>query len=460
MKKIKFLGLFLILVGVIFSASTKTMTSDQAKEEMAYSIGLQAAIWGRPLAEYVDTNYAALKADATNISYWHKFSDLKTAADRFIVTPNNVSIDAYGIADLSKEPAVISVPILKEKRWYIVQIGNMYDEIITNIGGSKGPQPGLYILTGPDYKGPIPKNMKEIKVNTEVAATGVRIFVNGEKDLAAAREVQKNFHFLPLSVYQKSGLNYTVPKPEYSRYEFSGKAPENLRIFDKIGFGMTIFLPLSEDSEPLVKSFHQIGLSVKDGFNWQNLDEPTKRGLVRAAVAAEQIIENAYQNTAEKVNGWRYTMSGGKAGDNWPLRAALVKYALGSNLAEEIMYPNTTVDGDGNALSGANNYVLRFEKNQIPPVNVLWNLSMYDEKALFIENDFKRYTIGSTTDGLKTDADGSITIYIQNKNPGKDKESNWLPAPTGKFNLTMRFYGAQKPILDGTYRLPGVQKVK
>jgi len=79
---------------------------------------------------------------------------------------------------------------------------------------------------------------------------------------------------------------------------------------------------------------------------------------------------------------------------------------------------------------------------------------MYDEKQFFIENDFGRYSIGSTTDGLKTDKDGSITIHIQNEKP-KDT-SNWLPAPKGSFNLTMRLYGAQTPILDGSYRLPSV----
>jgi hypothetical protein len=92
-------------------------------------------------------------------------------------------------------------------------------------------------------------------------------------------------------------------------------------------------------------------------------------------------------------------------------------------------------------------------------VSVFWNLNMYDEKEFFIENDFKRYSIGSTTDGLKKGSDGSVTIHIQKDNPGPDKQSNWLPAPTGNFNLTMRLYGAQTPILDGSYRLPGVKRV-
>ena len=87
----------------------------------------------------------------------------------------------------------------------------------------------------------------------------------------------------------------------------------------------------------------------------------------------------------------------------------------------------------------------------MPPVSVFWNMGMYDEGELFVENEFGRYSIGSTTDGLKTADDGSITILIQHQRP--DDTANWLPAPaSGPFNLTMRLYGAQTPILDGTYR--------
>jgi hypothetical protein len=123
-----------------------------------------------------------------------------------------------------------------------------------------------------------------------------------------------------------------------------------------------------------------------------------------------------------------------------------------------LFYPNTRVDGQNQPLTGANKYVLRFEKGKMPPVSVFWNRSMYDDKEFFIENDFKRYTIGSTTDGLKTDADGSITIYIQHENPGADKQSNWLQAPADGFNPTMRLYGSESPILDGSYRMLSVTR--
>jgi hypothetical protein len=135
-----------------------------------------------------------------------------------------------------------------------------------------------------------------------------------------------------------------------------------------------------------------------------------------------------------------------------------VKQAVDYVLKGVKLYQNTRIDDQGAPLTGAYKYVLRFARDQIPPVSVFWNLNMYDEKEFFIKNDFKRYSIGSTTDGLKTASDGPIKIYLQKDNPGPDKQSNWLPAPSGSFNLTMRLYGAQTPVLDGTYRPPGVRK--
>ena len=437
------------------------MSADQVREEKAYAAGIQTALWGRPLVDLVQTHSAGLKAGAVGLNYFRKYSALKTAADKFINTPNNVSIDAYGAADLSVEPVVISVPSLQEPRWTIVQIGDFYDQIVYNIGGSKGPEPGSFLLTGPDYHGPVPANMKQIKVRTKIAAVGNRIFVNGETDLVAAREVQQGFHMLPLSVFQKQGLRYETPKTyDYARFEFVPAAPEPLRTFEKIGFGMKTFLSTSDDfGDPDVAAAHQIGLSVAKGFEWQGLDEPTKRGLVRAAVTADAIIEETYANAAEIIGGWRYMMGGGRAGFDYATRGAFSSNLTGANLPEEILYPNTRVDEKGTPLSGANKYVIRFEKGKTPPVSVLWNVSMYDEKEFFIENDFKRYSIGSNTNGLKAATDGSVTIYIQKENPGPDRQSNWLPAPAGGFNLTMRFYGSQTPILDGSYRLPAVSKV-
>jgi hypothetical protein len=458
----------LTLVFIASSAVAQTpapatkMTPEQIREERAYAAGIQAVLWGRPFIDNVNTLFAGLKAGAVGLNYYRKFSDLKTAADKFVNTPNNVSIDAYAAGDISAEPLVVSVPTLKENRWTIVQIGDYYDQVVYNIGGAKGPEAGLFLLTGPDYHGPIPAGMKEIKVRTKLAVVANRVFVNGEADLPAARAVQQGFGLLPLSVFQKQGLRYEIPKSyDYARFEFVPTAPEALRDFEKIGFGMKTFLSPSDDfGDADVAAAHQIGLSVAKGFDWKNLDEPTKRGLARAAVTAQAIIDDTYANSAEIANGWRYSMGGGRAGYDYALRAAFAANLTGANVPEEILYPNTRVDDKGAPLSGANKYVLHFDKDKIPPVAVFWNLNMYDDKEFFIENDFKRYSIGSTTDGLKKNADGSITIYIQKDNPGSDKQSNWLPAPAGSFNLTMRLYGSETPILNGLYRLPAVKRVQ
>lgn len=144
---------------------------------------------------------------------------------------------------------------------------------------------------------------------------------------------------------------------------------------------------------------------------------------------------------------WRkscYTFAGGRAGHDLALRAALAKYELGALLSDQVVYPNCAVDAQGTQLDGANRYVLRFEKGQQPPVSVFWNLAMYGADMLFVENEFGRCSIGSTTDGLRQDPDGSLSIVIQGIRP--DDTSNWLPAPAGPFNLTMRLYGLRTPV--------------
>lgn len=435
------------------------MTSEQLREERAYVVGVQAALWGRPLAENLQTLAAGLEVNAVGLNYYRKFPNLKTAADRFVNTPNNATIDAYCTFDVRTEPLVVSVPALTESRWTIVQVGDFFDEVIQNIGGGKGSQPGLYLVTGPDYHGPIPANMTEMRSRTAIGVVANRVFVQGETDLPGARKVQEGFHVLPLSVFQQHGLKYEVVAPDPAPYVYSPQAPETLRPFEAIGTAMRLFLSASDDTaDPMIVSFHMVGLSVARGFAWQALDEATVRGLTRAASAADQIVADAYAHSAEIVNGWRYTMAGGRAGHDLALRAALASNLLGANVAEQMLYPNNRVDDQGQPLSGKNTYILHFPKDALPPVSVFWNLAMYDEKEFFIENDFKRYTIGSTTDGLKTADDGSITIFIQHDDPGAEKQSNWLPAPEGIFNLTMRLYGAQSSILDGSYRLPAVTR--
>ncbi|MDW9844109.1 DUF1214 domain-containing protein [Sinorhizobium meliloti] len=435
------------------------MSPDQSREEIAYSVGLQAYLWGFPLHYYSRSTPKSVEVGGTFINDFRKYSELKTAKDRFVVTPNNVTIDAYATLDLTVEPVVIFVPSLSQPRWYIVQIGDSFDEIVRNIGGTKGTEPGVYVVTGPDFSGDVPGDMIEVKSRTKIGVAAVRILANGEADLPNAVEAQKGFHLMPLSAYLRDGLAHKAADPRPQMRLFESDAPEGIRYFDELGDAMTKRLPASADSEDsLVASFKQIGLSVGGGFQWKSLDEATKKGLERAIKTGEQIVDSKWAAAGEITNGWKYTFAGGRAGYDPGLRAALAKYEVGAQLSDQVIYPNTSVDDRGEPLNGSRKYVLHFDAGKLPPVSVFWNMAMYGSDMLFVENDFKRYSIGSTTDGLKQDADGSLTILIQKNKPADT--ANWLPAPEGDFNLTMRFYGPETTVLDGSYRLPAVRPVE
>ncbi len=462
--RIKFSAILLALVcslPMYAQTNSQKLTPDQAREEQAYATAIQACLWGEPFRMFAKYAPIAVKGNSMGINYYVKHTKLKTAEDRFVVTPNNVTIDAYTYTDLTKEPVVIFVPASTEKRWYVVQIGDTYDEVVYNVGGVKGPQPGTYIVTGPDYQGPVPGDMMQIKSRTNLGMSAVRIFTSGGDDLAKAVEFQKGFMLMPLSQYLNQGIGSGKPSVTSAFATYKSTAPEELQALDMIGFWMSQALPASADqNDPLVASFHAIGMSVANGFQWQSLDAPTRRGVVRGIKAASDMIDNKWANIGTTVNGWKYTFAGGRSGHDLLLRAALARGVTGAELSTEVIYPNTTVDADGNKLDGASKYVLHLDKDQIPPVSVFWNLNLFGDDMFFVENDMKRYSIGSTTPGLKYNKDGSVDLYIQNENPGKDKQSNWLPAPKGSFNLTMRLYGAESPILNGSYHLPGVKKVK
>ena len=437
-------------------AEAATMSLEQAREEIAYVLGLEAYLWGFPLYYYCRTVAETLKVGGIGLNTFRKFSELETAKDRFVVTPNNVTIDAYATFDVTHEPVVVHVPHLDKPRWYLVQIGDMFDEVIMNVGGIKGPRPGDYVITGPDFAGVIPGEMTRVSSRTKMGVAAVRIFVDGDADVDAAVEAQRGFQMVPLSAYLRDGIGYRPPMATPMR-EPALRGPADLLFFELLGHAMQKYLPAGADtSNALVAAFRGIGLSAANGFDWREIDPTTQRGLSRAATIGEQIVDQAWEALGETTNGWRYVLSGGRSGHDLALRAALSKYMVGGQLATEVLYPNARVDNVDEAFTGEHKYVLRFAVGQLPPVATFWNLSLYGEDMLFVENDFRRYSIGSTTPGLAFESDGSLEIHIQHERPADT--SNWLPAPAGSFNLTMRLYGPQRPLLDGTYRLPAVRR--
>ena len=140
------------------------------------------------------------------------------------------------------------------------------------------------------------------------------------------------------------------------------------------------------------------------------------------------------------------------------VRAAAAMKGLGGLAPDEAVYAMSDYDADGERLEGRHRYVLRFAAHELPPAAAFWSVSLYGEDFYFVANPIRRYAIGDRTKGLAPEADGSLTIDIQHELPARG-QSNWLPAPPGRFYLILRMYHPTEEVLTRRYRIPAVRRV-
>lgn len=386
-----------------------------------------------------------------------------TAVDIFTVMVSNGSFNCrlsvettlYSSAwiDLSNGPYLLTVPDLGS-RYFTFQMmdafSNTFDYVGTRATGRKG---GKFLLAGPGWKGRTPPGVSKVFVApTSMIWIAARFGVSGEGDLAAAHKAQDSIGLVPVDSRPAPTVNPAfapLPPPEkFSTTQFYTMLGDVLKAY-----------PTPEAAKPLVDSLAAIGLSAKNGFDPSKLspealaalDAGAKEGF--DAIAAAKLGDNA--------NGWDFSMKNGRFGEDYLVRSAIAFRSLAGNAPEEAIYFNADKDSSGAPLDGSKRYAMRFEKGQLPPVDAFWSLTMYDGKTYFmIDNPLKRYSIGSQTAGLKFAPDGSLTLLVQHKSPGKALETNWLPAPAGSFDVHLRTYVPKKALLDGSYKLPPLNVVK
>jgi hypothetical protein len=163
---------------------------------------------------------------------------------------------------------------------------------------------------------------------------------------------------------------------------------------------------------------------------------------------------------ARVTNGWQMNTDTMGVYGNFYLKRAIVALAgLGANQVDDAIYPLNVSDADGKPVVAENKYVLHFSKGELPPVAAFWSLTLYDAEGFQVANPLNRFAIGDR-DPLKFNADGSLDLYIQNQNPGPDKEANWLPAPSsGELGLTLRLYAPKPQVADGRWNPPAIKRV-
>ena len=137
----------------------------------------------------------------------------------------------------------------------------------------------------------------------------------------------------------------------------------------------------------------------------------------------------------------------------------MAQVGLGANLPEDAVYPLNIGDDTGKPLDGANRYGIHFDKGATPPMKAFWSITLYDPQGFQVANSLNRFAVSSWMP-FKYNVDGSLDLYFQNANPGKEREANWLPAPKGSFNLTMRLYSPRSEALTGKWNPPPVAKLQ
>jgi hypothetical protein len=435
----------------------------------ASEIAVEAYVFGYPLVLMDVTRRVmtavpkagAHKAPVNQFLHIREFPDY-TMTD--VVSPNADTLYSTAWLDLTKEPIILSVPDTG-KRYYLMEMLDAWTNVFASPGTrTTGNSRGDFAIVGPQWKGKLPTNVKEIKSPTNMAWLIGRTRTNGKEDYAAVRAIQDQYKLTPLGAW---GKDYNPPDNAPVAPGIDVKTPpveqvakmDAATFFARLNTLMKDNPPADADASAL-NNFNAIGVAPGTPFDLKNLDPAVAKsvdGSVKTAQA--KISAEAKKPHGKKVNGWDVMTNLGRYGTDYLFRSVVALVGLGANLPEDAIYPRATEDTDGQPLNGANRYLVHFPGGQLPPVNAFWSLTMYTSKQFFAQNPINRYAIGDR-DKLKFNDDGSLTISIQRESPGKEKESNWLPAPKDSFNVFMRLYWPKKEIVDGVWKPPGVERVK
>jgi hypothetical protein len=327
-----------------------------------------------------------------------------------------------------------------------------------------GTGPQKYAITGPNWSGTLPAGVTQYKSPTALVWILGRIYCTGTpKDYRAVHEMQNKISLVPLSSYgkpytsQAGTFDSSIDMKTAVRAQVNGL--DVAAYFNLLAQLMKDNPPAAEDA-PMVARIAKIGIVPGRLFDVTKLSPDAQQALKAVPKAAGAKVMGYFKNVGKRENGWAFFTKTGIYGIDYVDRALITAIGLGANRPQDAVYPVSETDAAGKPYSGANKYVMHFEKGQLPPVNGFWSLTMYNSSYFFVQNPLNRYTL-SARNKLKANADGSIDLFLQHESPGKDKESNWLPAPADKFVLMLRMYWPKETppsLLGGTWTIPGVKQ--
>ena len=436
------------------------------QEEYAYAIGMSALIYGFPYVYGAQTRHkwVTQPQDPEHVPYaavnhfWHAPGVLD-ATYQDGGCPNNDTMYSVAWVDLSSEPVILSHPDLGD-RYFSFELASMSSDNFDYVGQrTTGSEPGHFLIAGPGWHGDVPEGVTAtLPSPTPWMLCLGRTLVDGADDVAAVRAIQAQYTLTPLSLWGNSGA--TVPERRDVLEPIDGST-------DPLGPWKTLNRVLAENPPPehhevLLRQF--AGIGVGPGLDPDEQPDSVKKGLGRAFSTGVQLLSTQFLSGewATVVNGWRYPPGNeGRAGDDFLLRAADQSLAgIVANDPAEAVYLVNMTDSSGAAFSSDGRYELQFTGQDLPPVDAFWSLTMYKADMNLVPNPANRYSIGDRTPDVTRDADGGMTIYIQNEPPDDARKPNWLPCPDGgTWFVILRMYRPHDEVLSATWKCPGIRKV-
>jgi hypothetical protein len=384
--------------------------------------------------------------------------EFPTADFKDVVKPNFDTLYSPAWLDLREEPRVVSVP--KTDLYYVLPMYDMWTDIFACPGPrTTGGGEGHFALCGPGWEGTLPDGVERIDAPTP----WVWLISRAKASPATYAEVnafQDQLAITPLSAWPGPA---PAPKGTVDP-AVDDETPPLRQVFglDAAGFFGEAGELLKENAphatdHPILARMARLGLVAGETFDLAAIAPAARAALEAAVPTAIGRITARQQKLATPVDGWiSLTESMGVWGTDYLRRACVDLIGLGANLPEDAIYPVSYVDGDGEPYDGSNRYVLHFDAGALPPAAAFWSLTMYDEEGFQVANPIERFAIGDRDD-LQFGADGSLDLQIAAEEPAEGS-SNWLPAPSGSFNLCLRLYEPETAALDGDWTPPAVRK--
>ena len=386
------------------------------------------------------------------------------AADfKGVVRPNFDTLYSSIWLDLTEEPVVVSVPNT-EGRYYLFPMLDMWSDVFASPGWrTTGTEAANYLVTPPGWTGAVPEGMEQIKAPTPYVWIIGRTKTDGPADYEAVHKIQAGYKVSPLSRFGKPAEPVTVKIDPTVDMKTPPKIQVDTMPADKYftyAAELLKTIPPHNTDEPILARMKKIGIERGKSFDFSKIDAALQEAMASVPEESQALMRWKVPTLARVVDYWSLnTDTMGVYGNYYLKRAIVAQLGLGANLPEDAIYPLNLGDEAGKPLDGvASQYAVHFEKANLPPVDAFWSITLYDTEGFQVANVLNRFAVSSWMP-FKFNPDGSLDLYFQNESPGKDREANWLPAPKGPFNLTMRLYAPKSAALTGKWSPPPAVKV-